>query len=99
MNAINDFFISYLVPEITMFKEQKHDTQNWFTTNNKNIQNYDVIKFARLSLSYKINYNSASTDSNRLKLCKQKVAKEIQLIVVEFWSSRQHSRFQALAFK
>ena len=26
MNAVNRFLISYLVPEISMFKELKHDT-------------------------------------------------------------------------
>ena len=46
MNAINRFLISYLVPEISTFKEPKHDTQNWFTANNNNSQNYDIIRFA-----------------------------------------------------
>ena len=55
--------ISYLIPEMSMFKEPKHDTQNLFTANNNNnIQSYDVVRFAPLSLSYKINYNSTTTE-------------------------------------
>ena len=46
MNAVDRFLISYLVPEISMFKGSKHDTQNWFTANNDNDENYDVIRFA-----------------------------------------------------
>ena len=46
MNTVDHFLISYLVPEISTFKEPKHDTQNWFTANNNNGQNYDVIGFA-----------------------------------------------------
>ena len=45
MNAGDRFLISYLVPEISMFKGLKHDTQNWFTGNNNNDENYDVIRF------------------------------------------------------
>ena len=72
MNAVDRFLISYLVPEISMFKEPKHGTQNWLTENNNNSQNCDVIRFACRSVSYKIDYNSRSTDSNPLKLCEQK---------------------------
>ena len=68
MNAVDRFFTSYLVPEISTFKGPKHDTQNWFTANNNNGENYDVIRFAFWSLSYKINYNSIITESNPLKL-------------------------------
>ena len=46
MNAVDRFLISYLVPEISTFKGPKHDTQNWFTANNNNGENYDVIRFA-----------------------------------------------------
>ena len=46
MNAVNRFLISYLVPEISMFKRPKHDTQDWFTANNNNGEIYDVIRFA-----------------------------------------------------
>ena len=47
MDAVDRFLISYLVPEISTFKGPKHDhdTQNWFTTNNNNGENYDVIRF------------------------------------------------------
>ena len=68
MNTVDRFLISYLVPEISTFKEPKHYTQNWFTANNNNGENYDVIRFACSSLSYKINYNSIITESNPLKL-------------------------------
>ena len=68
MNDVDRFLISYLVPEISMFKGPKHDTQNWFTANNNNGENYDVIRFACLSLSYKVNYNSIITEPNPLKL-------------------------------
>ena len=71
------FLISYLVLEISMFKESKHDTQNWLTANNNNSQNGDIIRFACWLVSYKIDYNSASTQSNPLKLCEQKVARKI----------------------
>ena len=94
MNAVDRFLTFYLVPEISTFKEPKHDTQNWLTANNNNSQNCDVIRFACLSVSYKIDYNSASTHSNPLKLCEQKVARKIRSILIEFWSSEQHSRFQ-----
>ena len=50
------------------FKGPKHDTQNWFTANNNNGENYDVIRFTYWSLSKKINYNSIITESNPLKL-------------------------------
>ena len=76
-------------------KEPKRATQNWFTANNNNSQNYDVIRFAFWLLSYKINYNSIITESNPLKLCKQKAAEKKCLILVWFWLSRQHSQFQA----
>ena len=33
--------------------------------------------------------------SNPLKLCEQKVARKIRSILIKFWSSKQHSRFQA----
>ena len=46
MNAVDLFLISYLVPEISTFKEPKHDTQNWLTANNNNSKNGDVIRFA-----------------------------------------------------
>ena len=46
MNATDRFLISYLVPEIPMFKEPKHDTQNWLTANNNNNQNCNSIRFA-----------------------------------------------------
>ena len=95
MNAVDHFLISYLVSEISTFKEPKHDTQNWLTASNNNRQNCDVIRFAGVSVSYKIDYNSANTHSNPLKLCKQKVARKIRSILIEFWSSKQHSRFQA----
>ena len=68
MNAVDRFLISYLVLEISMFKRPKHDTQNWFTANNNNSENYDVIRFACLSLSYNINYKLIITESNPLKL-------------------------------
>ena len=45
-NAVDRFLISYLVLEISTFKGPKHDTQNWFTANNSNGENYDVIRFA-----------------------------------------------------
>ena len=93
MNAVDRFLISYLVPEISTLKEPKHDTQNWFTANNNNSQNCDVIRFACESVSYKIDFNSASTHSNPLELCEQKVAGKIRLILTEFCSSKQHSRF------
>ena len=95
MNAVDRFLLSYMVPEISTFKEPKHDTQNWLTANNNNSQNCDVIRFARLSVSYKIDYNSASTHSNPLKLCEQTVARKIRSLLIEFWLSKQHSRFQA----
>ena len=44
MNAVDRFLISYLVPEISMFKEAKHDTQNWLNATTS--QNCDVIRFA-----------------------------------------------------
>ena len=87
MNAVDRFLISYLDPEISTFKGPKHDTQNWFTANNNNGENYDVIRL--------INYNSIITESNPLKLEEQKVVTKKCLIFVEFWLSRQHSRFQA----
>ena len=68
MIAVDRSLISYLVPEISTFKGPKHDTQNWFTANNSNDENFDVIRFACCSLSYKINYNSIITESNPLKL-------------------------------
>ena len=40
------FLVSYLVPEISTFKELKHDTQNWLAASNNNNQNCDVIWFA-----------------------------------------------------
>ena len=46
-------------------------------------------------MSFIIDYNSPSTDSNSLKFCEQMVDWEIQSILVEFWSSRQYSRFEA----
>ena len=46
MNTVDRFLISYLVPEISTFKGPKHVTQNWFTANNNNSENYDVIRFA-----------------------------------------------------
>ena len=81
-----------MVPEISMFKEPKHDTQNWLTANN-NSQNCDVIRFARSSVSYKIDYNSASTHSNPLELCERLLGKYAR--PDRIWSSEQHSRFQA----
>ena len=93
MNAVDRFLISYLVPEISTFKGPKHDTQNWLTAYNS--QNCDIIRFPCWSLSYKIDYNSASTHSNPLKLCEQKVARKIRSILIEFWLSKQHFRFQA----
>ena len=39
---VDHFLLSYLVPEISTFKEMKHDTQNWLTPNNNNS---DVIWF------------------------------------------------------
>ena len=68
-----------------MFKELIHDTQNWLTANNNNSQNGDIIRFACWLVRYKIDYNSASTQSNPLKLCEQKVARKIWLILIEFW--------------
>ena len=46
MNVVDRFLIPYLVPEISTFKEPKHDTQNWLTANNNNSENCDVIRFA-----------------------------------------------------
>ena len=93
MNAVDRFLISYMVPEISTFKEPKHDTQNWLTANNNNSQNCDVIWFAHSSVSYKIYYNSANTHSNPLKLKTEGCLENT--ILIEFWSSKQHSRFQA----
>ena len=77
MNAIDRLLISYLVPEISTFKERKHDTQNWLTANNNNNnKNCDVIRL-HVDRCYKIDYNSASTHQNPLKLCEQKVARKI----------------------
>ena len=45
-NTVDRFLISYLVPEIPTFKGPKHVTQIWFTANNNNGENYDVIRFA-----------------------------------------------------
>ena len=39
-------------------------------------------------------WKSTITESNLLKLYEQKLAREIKSILVDFWSSRQHSRFQ-----
>ena len=69
MNAVDRFLISDLVPDISTFKEPKHNAQNWLTANNNNGKTCDVIRFACCSVSYKIDYNSASTHSNTLKLC------------------------------
>ena len=93
MNAVYRFLISYLVTEISTFKEPKHDTQNWLIANNNDSQNCDVIRF--VSVSFKIDYNSARTHSNALKLCEQKVARKVRSILIEFWSSKQHFGFQA----
>ena len=46
MNAVDRFLISYLVPEVSTFKGPKRDTQNWFTANNNNGENYDATRFA-----------------------------------------------------
>ena len=47
MNVIDHLLISHqLVPEILTFKELKHDTETWFSANNNNSQNYDIIRFA-----------------------------------------------------
>ena len=95
MNAVDRFLISYLVPQISTCKEPKHDTQNWFTANNNNNrENYDVIRLACLSVTYKIDNNSTST--HVIKLCKQKVARGIRSNLIEVWLSKQHSRSQAL---
>ena len=91
MNAVDCFLISYLASEISMFKEPKHDTQNWLTANNNNSQNCDVIRFA----CYKIDYTHSNYSKYSLKLCRQKVARKIWSILIEFWSSKQHSRSQA----
>ena len=80
--------IPYLVPEISTFKQPKHDNQNWLTANINNLQNCDAIRFACRSVSYKIDYNTASTHLNPLKLCEQKVARKIRSILIEFWSSK-----------
>ena len=45
MNAADRLLIPYLVTEISAFEEPKDDTQNWFTANNNNSQNCDVIRF------------------------------------------------------
>ena len=42
MKAVDCLMISYLAPETSTFKEPKHDTQNWFTTDNNNSQICDV---------------------------------------------------------
>ena len=46
MNVVDRCLISYLVPEISTFKEPEHDTRKWLTANNNNSQNCDVIRFA-----------------------------------------------------
>ena len=45
------------------------------------------------AMKYKIDHNSASVDSNPLKLCEWKVAGKIQSIMVAFQLSGQHSWF------
>ena len=37
--------LTFFRPEVP-FKAPKHDAQNWFTANNNNGENYDVIRFA-----------------------------------------------------
>ena len=95
MNFVECFVISYLVLEIPTLKEPKHETQNWLTANKNNSQNCDVLRFACRLVSYKIDYNSASTRSNPLKLCEQKFAATNPRLI-EFWTLKQHSQFQAL---
>ena len=46
MKAFDRFLMSYLVPEISTFKEPKHDTPNCLTAKNNDSQNCDVIRFA-----------------------------------------------------
>ena len=84
---------------ISTFKEWKHGTKNWFTANNSNGQNCDIIKFAYYSVSYKIKYSSISTHSNPLKFCDQKVASEVQSILAGFWFLWQHSWSRPLLLK
>ena len=74
---------SFLVPEIWWFKEPKHNSQNCFNANNNNnSQNCDVIRFTCWSVSWMINYMTASTEFQFTQLCKQAVAGEIQSILV-----------------
>ena len=81
MSVVGGFSISYLVPKISI--EPKHDPQNWFNANSNKSQDCDVIGFACCSVSFKINYNSVSANSNPLKLCEQKVTRKVQSILVE----------------
>ena len=50
MNAIDYSLISYLATEISTIKVLKHDAQNWFTANNNNSQNCDVIQYLQGNL-------------------------------------------------
>ena len=46
MNAVDQFFILSGSRDTVTYKEPKHETQNWFTTNNNHSQNCDIIRFA-----------------------------------------------------
>ena len=72
-----DKLTSYLVPEVSMLKAPKHDTQNWFTETTTMVKIMTSSGLNAYPLKYKINYNSTIAESNLLKLCEQKVARII----------------------